>query len=263
MASIGVGRGGHELPEDDPVARLLRRAVLDLEPDPLFRRRVRGEVLNRHVAMREGTLAAPRGRQVGRLGRAVLLASLTLAVSVSAAGAAAQSALPGELLYPMKLQLEAIRLQLASGPARADLLSISLSTRLDELERLAAAGEWQLVDVASDAVEEAEREARATGRPVDATQQARLAGRIERLRVLLAAAPAGGRQGIERALQVATERATAAAHPETPAQADASAEPRASAPPAGGNAGANGNGQPVDRGSGQGAGSQPGSPGPH
>lgn len=262
MASIGVSRGMHELPEDDRVVRLLRRPAIDLEPDPLFRRRVRGEVLNRHVAMREGLVAAPRERAVGRLGRAVLLASLTLAVSVSAAGAAAQSALPGELLYPMKLQIESIRLQLASGTARADLLSMALSARLDELERLASAGEWQLVATASDAVETAEREVRATGRSVDTTQQTRLAGRIERLEALLAAAPAGERRGIERALQVATERATGVSHPDTP-QPGGPVQPRASAPPAGGNAADTGNGQPADHGSEQRAGSQPPSPGPH
>jgi hypothetical protein len=262
MASIGVKGGMNELPEDDRVVRLLRRAAMDLEPDPLFRRRVRGEVLNRHVATREGLVAAPRERAVGRLGRAVLLASLTLAVSVSAAGAAAQSALPGELLYPMKLQIESIRLQLASGMARADLLSMALSARLDELERLATAGEWQLVATASDAVETAEREVRATGRGIDTTQQARLAGRIERLEALLAAAPAGERRGIERALQVATERATGASHPDRP-KADASAQPRASAGTGGGKANDNGDGQPVDHDSGQGAGPPPPSRGQH
>ncbi len=37
---------------DEAMVRRLERAVSRLEPDPLFRRRLRGEIVNRYVAAR-------------------------------------------------------------------------------------------------------------------------------------------------------------------------------------------------------------------
>src|SRR3972149_5661286 len=109
---------------DDDLAQLLERAVGDLRPAPLYRRRLRADTVNRHVALPEGLLAGPRARgEMGRVGRAVLYASLATALSVAAVGAAAQDAVPGDLLYPMKLQLEDIRVRIASPAPPPPLLA--------------------------------------------------------------------------------------------------------------------------------------------
>lgn len=199
--------GGRNVSEEDPLVRLLRDAVDELEPDALFRRRVRGAILNRHVALREGLIKEQRPRRSGVIGRAALLSSLTLVVSVSAAGAASQSSLPGELLYPMKRQLEEIRLQMATGSARRDLLSTALAERLDELERLATVGEWTEVAAASAQVTVAERALAAGGKLPHAAQRARLEGHTARLEDLLNAAPAAERPGLQQALRTSTARA--------------------------------------------------------
>lgn len=200
MASLGARHPLGDFTEDDSVVRLIRHASEALEPATAFRRRLRGEVLNLHVALREGLVAPRRTRAMSTIGRAVLLASLTLAVSVTAAGAAAQSAIPGELLYPVKRQLEGIRLQLASGPARGDLLEMAVGERLEELERLARAGEWTLVSAATHDLTAAEDVLIGAGMPPDAGARTTLDRRIERLKTLLASAPTEGRKGLQQAL---------------------------------------------------------------
>ena len=132
-----------------------------IKPDPLFQRRLRGQVMNRYVATREGMVAAtaPPGlprRQMGLLGRGVLYASLLTAVSVTAVGAAAQESLPGDPLYGVKIELESIRMYLAPTDMRDDLARMALDERLDEVEALAAAGRWAQLDQAVAAVERAE-----------------------------------------------------------------------------------------------------------
>lgn len=200
MASLSAQHPLIDVAEDDSIVRLIRHATERIEPASLYRRRLRGEVLNLHVALREGLVAPRRPRAMTAIGRAVLLASLTLAVSVSAAGAAAQAAIPGELFYPVKRQLEGIRLQLATGVARGDLLEMAAAERLEELERLATAGEWTLVSSATADLAAAEDALISAGRPLDTDLQARLIQRIERLEGLLAAAPVEGRAGLQQAL---------------------------------------------------------------
>lgn len=200
-----MNRAEHRLGLDDPVAQLLERAVADLRPDPLYRRRLRADTVNRHVALREGLIAVPRARgEMGRLGRAVLYASLATALSVSAVGAAAQDAVPGDLLYPMKLQLEDIRLRIASPALRHDLLAQALDERLDEVEQLAQRGEWQRAAGAAGAAEAAEgrltTDSAALGR-LDADEMQR---HVVVLTDLLADAPPSARNGLERALDAAT-----------------------------------------------------------
>ncbi len=204
MAGIGVPE---RFGDDDGVAYLVHRAVESLEPDPLFRRRLRGTLLNSHVALRAGQHAAGTSRRMGTIGRAALLASLMLAISVSAAGAAAQFALPGELLYPVKRQLETIRLELASGAAHDDLLAAALDERVAELEQLVTGGEWDLAVVAGDDVNAAERTLLATGRSLGTAQEAQLNKRVARLEALIATAPAAARGGLQRALRAASEHA--------------------------------------------------------
>lgn len=212
MSSLHRALGISEpLALDDATLRRIERSYRRLEPDPLFRRRLRGEVLNRYVAEREGYLRKPRARrEMGKLGRAVLYASFSLAISVSAAGAAADRALPGDLLYGVKLELEDIRMQIAPPSVRDDLAAMVLAERVDELERLAAAGEWGLVAAAAARVTAAEAALVA----LDPTAGgAAAAEAVETLEDVLADAPPQAHSGLERALDNVTIHAPAKPEP--------------------------------------------------
>src|SRR5512142_1012045 len=108
-----LARNAAPVQPDDPVARLIERTSARLRPDARYRRRLRSHVVNQYVAVREGLAPpVPRRKEMGAIGRAVLLSSLALAVSVTAVGAASASALPGDSLYPVKRQLEQIRIDI-------------------------------------------------------------------------------------------------------------------------------------------------------
>ena len=126
---------------DEAVERYLAAIRAELAPDPLFRRRLRGEVVNRFVAAREGMVITPQGRSMGRLGRAVLYASLTLALSATSVLAASQEALPGDLLYPLKRQVEDLRMEVVPAHLHHDLAAYELAERIDELARLTELGD--------------------------------------------------------------------------------------------------------------------------
>ena len=85
----------------------LRRLATDRQPDPFFRRRLRSEVLNRWVATREGLAPVPErpwiGREMGRLGRACLYATVALGVSAASVLGVSQESVPGQPLYPAQL----------------------------------------------------------------------------------------------------------------------------------------------------------------
>jgi hypothetical protein len=184
--------------------RRLRRALSRLEPDPLFRRRLRGEIVNRYVATREGLLREPRQRRsMGKLGRAVLYASFMLAISVSAAGAAAQESLPGDALYGIKLQLEQIRMQIAPPSVHDDLAALALEERVWELETLAQAGAWQLLPAAVARVTFAERELESVGGEAEALEEQATEHALEVLEAVLADAPPSAQGGLSRALEAA------------------------------------------------------------
>jgi hypothetical protein len=192
---------------DEDMQLRLERALRRAEPDPLFKRRLRGHVLNGYVAAREGLIAEPRlSRRMGTLGRSVVYASLALTMSVSAAGAAAQDSLPGDALYGLKLQLEEVRMRMASHAVRAELAEIALAERVEELERLAASGSWSMVTAAAARVTEAQENladldpASAASASV-AVSRARLA--LERV---MAKAPPPARGGLERALEAVGPR---------------------------------------------------------
>ena len=121
---------GPELPSDPVVAARIERHLRRVQPDPLFRQRLRSVVVNRYVATREG-LALPAlrprpRRQMGLLGRGVLYASLLTAGSVTAVGAASQGSLPGDALYGVKLGIEQLRIQVAPPSLRDDLAALAL-----------------------------------------------------------------------------------------------------------------------------------------
>jgi uncharacterized protein DUF5667 len=176
-----------------------------LEPDALYRRRLRGMVLNRHVAAREGLDRQPhRRREMGGIGRGVLYASVVVAMTAGATGAAAASSLPGDLLYPVKLQLEELRVQVAPPSMRGDMIARTLEERLEELEQLAANGAWAQVPLAARAVEAAEeRLAKSKQAPSQAALDA-VSHHVVVLEALLSTSPPSAQRGLQQALQAAT-----------------------------------------------------------
>lgn len=198
---------GFEMPVDPIIAARIERHVKRIKPDPLFRRRLRGQVVNQYVATREGMMAATRPIRMPRrglslLGRGMLYASLATAVSATAVGAAAQQSLPGDLLYGVKLELESIRMELAPAQMRDELAAIALEERLEEVEALAAAGRWAQLDAAVAAVERA-RAALAALRGSTAASTvtgAALEEHVHRLADLITVAPDGQKRGLLRAL---------------------------------------------------------------
>ncbi len=225
---------------DEQTQLLVERAVQALEPDPLFRRRLRGEFLNRHVAAREGHLPAPhRRREMGKLGRACLYASLMVVLSVSAAGAASQDSLPGDALYGVKIQLEDVRMRLAHPSLQPQLSIHALDERVEELDGLLGRADWHLVPAAANRVVAAAL----TVAELDAAAAVPSVARADAvLQRVMAAAPPSARPGLERAV---AKRARTRPN----AGADASAPPRNGGAAGGGGQPGTGpaNGQPDPR----------------
>jgi hypothetical protein len=126
---------------DQAIERYLAAVRAELAPDPLFRRRLRGQVMNRYVAAREGIVETPQRRSMGRVGRAVLYASFALAATTTSVLAASQEAVPGDLLYPLKRHVESLRVQVLPAHLQDDLAAYELAERIDELGVLAARGD--------------------------------------------------------------------------------------------------------------------------
>ena len=99
------------LASDAAVRRYVEAIRQQIEPDPLYRRRLRGQVVNRFVARKRGIdLTGPRRpSRMGALGRACLYASFALAVTVTGVMAASDAAIPGDVLYPLKRSIEEMR----------------------------------------------------------------------------------------------------------------------------------------------------------
>ena len=129
---------------DEAVERYLTALRATVEPDPLFRRRLRGEVVNRYVATREGHVAVRTlPRRMTRIGRAALYASFTLAVSVTSVMAASQESIPGDFLYPLKRQVEELRAQVVPAHLQDELAAYVLAERIQELGSLTDNGSWE------------------------------------------------------------------------------------------------------------------------
>jgi hypothetical protein len=196
-------RGRGRVSGEDPLARRLRAWTHRMHPDPLFERRLRGEILNRHVAAREGGGSVPRSRrrELGALGRAVLYASFALAVGVTAVGAAAQGAVPGDPLYPVKLRIEELRIEVAPAGMRPQLVAARLDERLAELEVLAERGAWSEVVTAAQKVDDTATRLAAFGLGADTPGHDAVERHTEILAALAAEAPAAAREGLAHAIE--------------------------------------------------------------
>jgi uncharacterized membrane protein YgcG len=197
-----LGRGQPSVTPDDPMLRMIARTAGRIKPGRAYRWRLRGRLVNQYVAVREGLApAAPRRpARMGSLGRAVLFASVGLAISVSAVGAASTSALPGDPLYAVKRQVEELRMEIAPPSVRPALAAMALEERLAEVEQLAAAGDWTRVALGEAEVDGAVAMLRGLGAPLTAEQVADLTHHTQVLTALLARAPAAAQPGLERAL---------------------------------------------------------------
>jgi hypothetical protein len=214
MALLDRVLGRRSVAPDDPLVRRIERAVRRLQPDPLYERRLRSTVVNQYVAAREGIGQRHRApREMGRLGRAVLYASLGVALTATVAGAAAQESLPGDLLYTAKLRLEEIRMEIAPPSVRVDLAAMAVEERLAEVETLAAAGEWARVNSAAPMLDAAVDWLAAFGLPNDAPQLRGVQRHAAVLAELLQDAPAAAQAGIERALSASTGGGSAGERP--------------------------------------------------
>jgi hypothetical protein len=159
---------------DDAFERYLAGLSTKIELDPLFRRRLRSDVINRFVAAREGldtqARAGTAGRRMGRVGRASLYASLTLAVSTASVLAASQEALPGDALYGLKQRVEQLRMDIVPDQFKAELAAYALGERIEEMSRLADSGRLELAIAMGPSIEREFRHVAALGRARAAVQ---------------------------------------------------------------------------------------------
>lgn len=189
--------------------RHLRRQAIGLGPDPLFGRRLRGELLNRHVAMREGaapTTGAVRA-EMGRLGRACLYASVLIAAGVGGTMAASQGALPGDALYPVKLEIEQLRLQALPAEHHDDLAAAMLAERVWELGMLIEAGDDAAAAAMVAPIQDAIDRLAAHGLALPAGL-AQTTPHLEVLQRLIDRLPAAAEAAIERRIEQAAARET-------------------------------------------------------
>lgn len=141
---------------DEAIERYVAAIRSQIQPDPFFRRRLRGHVMNRYVAAREGHPdGRPLAKEMGRIGRAVLYSSFALGVSVTGVMAGSQQAIPGDLLYPLKRHIEELRVHILPAHFQDELAAHNLGQRIEELHRLADAGMWAAVVAQVEAVETA------------------------------------------------------------------------------------------------------------
>lgn len=124
------------------LAQAVRDQTPELErPTPAFRAQLRAQLVEEATASRAGVLdhvrdavreRTERWRRSARLATAG--ATATLMIGSAAAAAAAQWALPGELLYPLKQATESARLALANSPEEVGRVHLDLAReRLEEI----------------------------------------------------------------------------------------------------------------------------------
>jgi len=191
---------------DAAVRRYLDVIRREIEPDPLYRRRLRGEVVNRFVAQKRGMVLTGRRRtnRMGALGRACLYASFALAVSVTGVMAASDAAIPGDVLYPLKRGIEAMRLEVLPAQYRDELAAYALSERIGELSQLVEAGDLARASTLAGPIHDAYEQAVA-----ESDDAGLLANRIDRqlawLEQVASGLPEQARATIARAMAGAPE----------------------------------------------------------
>lgn len=232
------------VPPDEPLARMLERLAHDLEPDPLYRRQLRGETLNRYVAAREGMDLPARARAGARrmtpIGRAVLFTSVVMAAGAASVSATSQTAMPGDALYPLKLRIEELRIEVAPGDLKDELVVASLDARLAEIRILADRGDWAAAQgVAAQATVIAAALESMVPRTSPAAEIA-LSHDVAVLEAIVADAPAAAVPALQRALEASSHAASvvkangwrAPDAPVPPGQATESEEPSSPRPTA-------------------------------
>lgn len=191
---------------DKAIEDTLRDRLAEIEPDPLFVRRLRGDAVNRFVAAREGSGPITEGgaKTMGRLGRACLIASFALGASAMSVMAASQVALPGDPLYALKLRIEQVRLDVLPAHLDDELAAFMLAVRIDEFGRLAEAGRWDEAMALAPVIEQAyerfvpEADARANSSGASPPQLLVLEVLVERL-------PDGARAALHRVIERVTD----------------------------------------------------------
>ncbi|MEO7296872.1 MAG: hypothetical protein ABIZ57_12115 [Candidatus Limnocylindria bacterium] len=185
---------------DEAIERYLTSHREQIEPDPLYRRRLRTDVVNRFVAAREGIDSASRPslvrREMGRVGRACLYASFTLGVSAASVLAASQEAKPGEVLYPLKQRIEQLRVDVLPPHLHGELAAYALGERIDEMGWLAEAGHLELVAAMGPAIDREYARLVTLGASVDAAGATRIERHLIVLEGLLAKLPPNARDAV-------------------------------------------------------------------
>ena len=186
---------------DEAVRRYVEAIRPQLEPDRAFQRRLRGEMLNRYVVAREEARTSALPAAARSVARAAILASLALAITVGGTMAASQSAIPGDLLYPVKREIEELRVTLLPESFRGELATYSLAERINELGQLVEAGEWELAAGLAGSIEDAV--ATLAGLGMTPAADGALAEPIATLTVLLQSLPPEAQTAAEEALDAA------------------------------------------------------------
>lgn len=185
---------------DDAVRRYIEAALRHAEPDPLFRRRLRGTVVNQAVALKVGATARVRQpSRMGTLGRACLYASFAMALSVGGAMAASEQAVPGDLLYSLKRGIEELRLEVLPAQFRDELAADALSARIMEVTVLVDSGQLALAASLSDDVRESYEQLVAASDGKDAPRGL-LRAHLAQLEAMLRQLPEDARTAVERAM---------------------------------------------------------------
>ena len=192
------------IPAEDAVRRYVDAVRHDLEPDPLFRCRLRGTVMNRFVAEREGTAwpELPSRHMMGPLGRACLYASLATALGVSGVMAASEASMPGDVLYPLKLSIEDMRAHVAPAHLQDELATYALAERIDELGRLVESGDLARATELATSIGTTYEQLASTAANASLKDD-RLEAHLARLAHVLERVPANARQSIVRAMSFA------------------------------------------------------------
>jgi hypothetical protein len=244
-------RGPTEVQDLLAVAAAVRASASACTPSPDFRAAGRARVLASiavdEAAVRRAHALPPLRRSHAGISRIRLrlapwlartvAAALILSAAGAATASAAETALPGDALYPLKQAGEVLVLELArSEAARAERLVEQADTRLDEVVRLAEAG--RSADSAEAAILYEQAMERAAATPpapnVDDHLESNRDNHRARLEAVLATAPVP--DGLERALAVTQPGRSRSAAAETLPQGQRSgtspAEPKPGREPA-------------------------------